>query len=588
MQNYYGVPATPDVYFDGMNNVVGGGQNMYPIYEPQYLLDKAELSKLIMDAHVFFPSAGQGSVTVNIEVAPGEVISSAHTVKIIIFEDDIPLGANLWHKIGRSIAHTTPLTALNGGQTQTVTDSFPIDPFSQNWNEANCHAIAYVQRDSNKKIIQSTLATFSYDVEVTDLEAVVTTVPTGQTDEIDVQVEYTGAVADDVILALDKSALPPGWDAELVWNAGTYPAGLTIPMGPGQIDPYQVRIIPGANPGAGSVRVSVEPDTDPLRHVERTYYMFAGTPSILFVDDDRGATTENAYEQAILDAGYFAITHTETVDGVPTAAEIAAFDAVIWTTGELQTGTLGNLAETILGLYLDAGGKLFFSSQGFLNQRGANAFAQTYLGVSSFAQDVQAPSCTGVASDPIGDGLSLSMSPPFPDFADGITGQASGSVAWLNGTSNPVGLRLDSGVFKSVFMSAAFDGISTSAQDPNNQATVMERILDWLLPTTATDVQPTLGQSSAAFALAQNTPNPFRGTTSVRFAVPKEGPVTLAVYNVAGRKVADLVSGSLGAGAHAVSWDGTDRDGGRVASGVYLYRLTAGGESVAKEMIFVR
>jgi hypothetical protein len=576
------------VYFDGMNNVVGGGQNMYPIYEPQYLIDKAEQSKLIMDAHVFFPASGQGTVTVNIEVAPGETLGAAHTVKIVIFEDDILLGASFWHKIGRSIAHTTPLTALNSGQTQTVVDSFPIDPFSQNWNEKNCYALAYVQRDSNKKIIQSTLASFTYDVEVTDLEQVVTTVPTGQSDEIDVQVEYTGVVADDVVLGLDKSGLPAGWDAELVWNAGTYPAGLTIPMSSGQIEPYQVRIIPDTNPGAGFVKVGVEPDSDPFRLEERTYYMFAGTPSILFVDDDRGQATETAYEQAIQDAGYFAITHTEAVDGVPAASQIAAFDAVIWTTGSLQTQTLGNLAEAILGTYLDGGGKLFLSSQGFLNQRGANAFAQTYLGVSAFAQDAQAPSCTGVASDPIGDGLSLTMSYPFPDFADGLTGQVNGSVAWLNGTSNPVGLRLDSGVFKSVFMSAAWDGVPTSGSDPNNKAIVMQRILEWLLPTGATDVTPTLGQSSAALTLAQNSPNPFRGTTSVRFAVPQEGPVSLAVYNVAGRKVADLVNGNLGAGAHDVSWNGTDRDGSRVASGVYLYRLTAAGESVTKEMTFVR
>src|SRR5262245_6824950 len=128
-------------------------------------------------------------------------------------------------------------------------------------------------------------------------------------------------------------------------------------------------------------------------------------------------------------------------------------------------------------------------------------------------------------------------------------------------------------------MSAAFDGISPSAPDPNNKAIVMQRILEWLLPTGATDVSPTLGQSSAALTLAQNTPNPFRGTTSVQFAVPQEGPVSLAVYNVAGRKVADLVNGNLGAGPHHVSWDGTDRDGSRVASGVYLYRLSAGGEN---------
>ena len=358
-------------------------------------------------------------------------------------------------------------------------------------------------------------------------------------------------------------------------------------MAPGQTDPYQVRIIPGASPGAGSVSVTVEPDSDPYRLEENTYYMFAGTPAILFVDDDQGATTETAFEQAVLDAGYFSITHEFDAFGSPTAATMGSFDVVIWSTGELQTGTLGNVAEGNLGLYLDGGGSLFLTSHGFLNHRGANNFARTYLGVSGFQQDPQAPSVTGVPSDPIGDGLSISMSPPFPDFADEITATMGGTTAWLNGTSDPVGVRQDTGTFKTVFMSAAFDGIPTVGADPNNQAVVMQRIIDWLLPTP-TDVTPTLGQGPAALSLAQNAPNPFRGATSVRFAVPQSGPVSLEVYNVAGRKVADLVTGALDAGAYTVSWDGRDRDGSRVASGVYLYRLNAGGETLSKEMVFLR
>ncbi len=590
IRNYYGSTGSPTVYFDGGDREIGGGINMYPIYEPKYLAHKAQQSKLLMDAHVYFPSAGSGSFSVDLEVAPGEVIGADHTVKVIIYEDGIQLGASQWNKIGRSIAHQEAMTIVNGGETQTVSGTFPIDPFAQSWNPAKCYAIAYVQRNSNKVIIQSTLCSFTYDLEVTNLEPVVTTVLVGQSDELDVQVEYTGAVADDVVLTLDKSGLPAGWDAEIVWNAGTYPSTVTIPaMAPGEIDPYQVRIIPDASAGAGFVSLTAEPDTDPYRSQTDTYYMFAGTPAIMFVDDDSGAGTEPDYQQAILDAGYFAVTHTFAALGSPTASTMSSFDAVIWTTGELQTGTLGNVAEGNLAAYLDAGGALFLSSHGFLNQRGANSFAQNYLGVSSFQQDPQAPSATGVASDPIGDGLSLTLSPPFPDFADEITSTTGGAVAWLNGTSNPIGIRVDSGTYRSVFMSAAFDGISTVDASPNNQGAVMKRILDWLIPpVNPTGADPILGQSSTALSLAQNAPNPFRGATSVRFAVPQQGPVSLEIYNVAGRKIADLVSGTLEAGAYTVSWDGKDSHGARVASGVYLYRLNAGGESLSKEMVFVR
>jgi len=93
-------------------------------------------------------------------------------------------------------------------------------------------------------------------------------------------------------------------------------------------------IIPDATPGAGAVSVTVEPDSDPYRLEENTYYMFAGTPAILYVDDDNGASTETIFEQAILDAGYYSITHNFAAAGSPTAATMGSFDVVIWSTGE--------------------------------------------------------------------------------------------------------------------------------------------------------------------------------------------------------------------------------------------------------------
>ena len=57
---------------------------------------------------------------------------------------------------------------------------------------------------------------------------------------------------------------------------------------------------------------------------------------------------------------------------------------------------------------------------------------------------------------------------------------------------------------------------------------------------------------------------------------------------MAGRRVTRLVDGQLPAGHHTTTWDGRDAAGTRVAAGVYLYRLTAGGESLSKEMVRVR
>ena len=73
--------------------------------------------------------------------------------------------------------------------------------------------------------------------------------------------------------------------------------------------------------------------------------------------------------------------------------------------------------------------------------------------------------------------------------------------------------------------------------------------------------------------LRANSPNPFGPSTTVAFSTPQAGPVRLAVYDISGRLVRTLLDGSVEAGPRTASWDGTDRHGCRVGSGVYFCRL---------------
>ncbi len=87
-----------------------------------------------------------------------------------------------------------------------------------------------------------------------------------------------------------------------------------------------------------------------------------------------------------------------------------------------------------------------------------------------------------------------------------------------------------------------------------------------------------------AFSLSQNYPNPFNPTTEISFALPSRTKVSLIVYNMLGQQVRTLVNDDMPAGAHSVSWDGTDNSGTSVASGIYLYRLSAEGKARTKKM----
>jgi predicted outer membrane repeat protein len=89
------------------------------------------------------------------------------------------------------------------------------------------------------------------------------------------------------------------------------------------------------------------------------------------------------------------------------------------------------------------------------------------------------------------------------------------------------------------------------------------------------------------FALKGNWPNPFDGETGIRYQLKEAANVRISIYDVMGRRIRVLVNEKQKAGEHTVRWDGRN-NGRKVASGVYLYRLEAGGFTDTGRMVVVR
>ncbi len=89
-------------------------------------------------------------------------------------------------------------------------------------------------------------------------------------------------------------------------------------------------------------------------------------------------------------------------------------------------------------------------------------------------------------------------------------------------------------------------------------------------------------------AIRGNYPNPFNPATTISFAIPVSGRASLMVYDVTGRKVRELVSGSLPAGKSTAVWDGKDDSGKPVSSGVYFARLTMGKHEAVGKMLLMK
>jgi hypothetical protein len=85
------------------------------------------------------------------------------------------------------------------------------------------------------------------------------------------------------------------------------------------------------------------------------------------------------------------------------------------------------------------------------------------------------------------------------------------------------------------------------------------------------------------YTLQQNYPNPFNPTTQIEYSVPKNGYVSLKIYNTLGQEVATLFSGVQKTGSYVADFDGS-----ALASGVYLYRLQSENVSLTKKLVIMK
>jgi len=85
------------------------------------------------------------------------------------------------------------------------------------------------------------------------------------------------------------------------------------------------------------------------------------------------------------------------------------------------------------------------------------------------------------------------------------------------------------------------------------------------------------------YSLSQNYPNPFNPVTKIKFAIPKQGFVTLKVYDILGREVKTLVNDVKAPGTYSVDFNGTE-----LSSGVYFYKIQVNGFSEIKRMVLIK
>jgi hypothetical protein len=126
-------------------------------------------------------------------------------------------------------------------------------------------------------------------------------------------------------------------------------------------------------------------------------------------------------------------------------------------------------------------------------------------------------------------------------------------------------------------------GLVSVTGEPGNKWNLRGAIIDGKTIGTITGIREEVPIIPAKPVLHQNYPNPFNPSTTISFMLPSKSHVTLAIFDVMGRKVWTLVSEDLPAGSHQRQWNASG-----CASGMYFYRLTAGAYAETKRLLLVR
>jgi len=378
-------------------------------------------------------------------------------------------------------------------------------------------------------------------------------------------------------------------------------------------DPFIVKIKPDVPAGWVSFELLLTDEfnfktTLPCR-------IFVGSAQVLLVDDDGGDQYEHYY-LSVLDSLGIMVDHWDVqYRGLLKSTRLADYQdnskLIIWYTGNSDSATLTDEDQTALTSFLDNGGNLFLTGQDIgqdlvENGQGA-AFFEQYLHAQLVQENFAGPKgLSGVPGDAISDGMMVVLTGAGSannQDSPSVIAAVSGAVPIFNylGTNHQAALRYE-GNYKLVYFAFGFEAIIQTNPRTVSPLLVLTRILDWMGIETSVDDQGGFTQSlPEQFELMQNYPNPFyqgqqhffagNAATKIDYALNLSGYVTLDVYNICGQHVRTLVQKQLSPGNYEASWDGNDRFGKAVSSGIYFYALRikphAVGQS-AKDMLRTR
>lgn len=510
--------------------------------------------------------------------AEEDMHSTANRLYVALIHNSQQIGTHLYKYPFRDMEPSSsgePFQ-LDADSTFELAVEFSAQP---DWNLENMCVVAFVQNITTHEVLQAAYEDVSIDYSL-DLAASsprTRLVPPSSSALFIAVLSNLGTQPDTYSVAVSGN-LPSGWTRTIEVQGGTPdPSSVTVSLESYASATFIVRVNPNGNPSSAHITVDAASHAIPEITDEVDFIMHSGL-DVLVVDDDDGANYDTYFTAALEPLAQQIFSGSWDVSyNAPTAEEVAQVGCIVWLTGSATVNTLDDTEQALLTAFLDGGGRLLLSGQGIGFNIGhpdpGTPFFTDYLHANFIAPYAQGRTAYGVENDPISNGMSFDIFggtgannqtrqadlDPLDEAATSFLTYDAGSF------EHNAALRIETPTYRAVYLGFGFEAIA----DEYNRNLLMANILAWL-DVLATD-EPGATVQPLSFNLNSAYPNPFNPAVAIPYVLGARSPVRLSVFDVLGREVAVLVSGTQEPGAYAVRWDAS-----AFPSGIYFSRLTAG------------
>jgi len=391
----------------------------------------------------------------------------------------------------------------------------------------------------------------------------------------------------DISLSFDG---PAGWILEFTTENGTFPLGQadSVEVDPGDSTTITVSVNPDEIDGAGmsTLEFVSKYNAGNQGSVVMRNVTTSGNDFLVVDATEEGNSSYIANSFDNVHTGtYGVISRTALQD--PTV-DLSNFYIITWSAGVALPAFLPE-EVTHLETYLDNGGRLFLNGQDIgediWETAGLSHHAQSFYNNYLYANYIDDNSFSflmnGFAGDPISDGMSFIINTIYEDRDPDVVGrfdtQYADSIFQYFQGPKVGGLRVETADYRVVYLAFSFEQVPTEEV----RDTLMNRTMNWLLDGITSAGSNNLVVRS--FNLEQNYPNPFNPSTTITYSLASEEHVSLKVYDIMGREVAELVNEDQAAGTHSFDFDASS-----LASGMYFYKISAGNFVSTKKMVLLK